>query len=513
LADLKKSGIIHPILFSIFPIFFLYANNISILPFRGFIIPLLIIPMFGFSLWLLLRFVLKNNKKAGLIVSVFMILFLFYGHVYNLLTNNGEAEIGFPRTLLLVIFLIPLIIGSYYFVRTKRKLDNATLISNVIASTLVAMVLLNIVAYNFESYSYNLTLKEQEILPDVNLKAEVLPDVYFIMLDGYANHLILKKFFDYDNSEFISFLTENGFYVPTSYTHSNYPSTRFSIPSMLNMDFVKQLIPWYEMPNSQRTQALYREIDKSSVMANFKSMGYEIISFDSAWWGTRIIDIADHNLCENPDLDWRLLRQLKSTTMVPEIEPLNKMFNHQIQNQKREQILCEFSELSKLRERYQGPIFVFTHIMAPHPLWVFDSDGNFPKKYVPVKSPNIEKRKNAYIGQMEYVNKKIQETVKSLLSETSNPTIIIIKSDHGTRIVNEKSSHEEELIIKYGNFHASYTDDVKNPFFNSTSNVNTFRIIFNSFFGGNYEILEDKVFFKGKEIKNWNEIKESVLGT
>ena len=121
--------------------------------------------MFGFSLWLVLRFVLKNNKKAGLIVSVFMILFLIYGHVYNLLTSNGEVEIGFSRTHLIVVFLILLIIGSYYFVRTKRKLDNATLVSNVIASTLVAIVVLNIVTYNFEAYSFNSALNEQEILP------------------------------------------------------------------------------------------------------------------------------------------------------------------------------------------------------------------------------------------------------------------------------------------------------------------------------------------------------------
>jgi len=182
-----------------------------------------------------------------------------------------------------------------------------------------------------------------------------------------------------------------------------------------------------------------------------------------------------------------------------------------VHNLKRERILCEFSELPKLRERYQGPIFVFTHILAPHPPWVFDSDGNTPE-YVYQKSPNIEKRKNAYIGQMEYVNKKMQETVESLLSETSNPTIIIIKSDHGTRIVREENSQEEEFIIRNGNFHASYTYDGKNPFSNSTSNVNTFRIIFNSFFGANYEIFEDRVIIGGKEIKNWDEIEESVLG-
>jgi len=38
-----------------------------------------------------------------------------------------------------------------------------------------------------------------------------------------------------------------------------------------------------------------------------KSNGYYIISFDSGWFGTRTIDIADENLCENPFIDWRLI--------------------------------------------------------------------------------------------------------------------------------------------------------------------------------------------------------------
>jgi len=41
--------------------------------------------------------------------------------------------------------------------------------------------------------------------------------------------------------------------------------------------------------------------------------------------------------------------------------------------------------------------------------------------------------------------------------------------------------------------------------------VNTFRIIFNSYFSGDYEILEDKVIIEAEEIKNWKEIVNSVF--
>jgi len=69
---------------------------------------------------------------------------------------------------------------------------------------------------------------------------ESFPDVYYIILDGYAGSKSLQMLLNYDNSEFIDFLTNKGFYVPSE-SFSNYKWTRHSIPSTLNMKYINSL--------------------------------------------------------------------------------------------------------------------------------------------------------------------------------------------------------------------------------------------------------------------------------
>jgi len=195
----SKSSILHPVLFSIYPVIFLYSNNIHVLPFRGVIIPLLAIPIFSFSLWLILRFVLKNGKKAGLIVSLLIIMFFLFGRIFNYITEFFPDENSTTQTSLFVIFFILLGAGIFYFVKTKRKLDRLTLLSNVISITLIVIVLANIGIYKLDSYSYEEDISKSENFLVSSLDKNKLPDIYYILLDGYANSIILKKYLEYDN--------------------------------------------------------------------------------------------------------------------------------------------------------------------------------------------------------------------------------------------------------------------------------------------------------------------------
>ena len=64
-----------------------------------------------------------------------------------------------------------------------------------------------------------------------------------------------------------------------------------------------------------------------------------------------------------------------------------------------------------------------------------------------------------------------------------------------------------------GNFNAFYFPgkSAEEQFSGHFTNVNTFRIIFNSYFNGNYEILDDKVIIEAEEVKNWKDIVNSVF--
>src|SRR5579885_2670830 len=63
------------------------------------------------------------------------------------------------------------------------------------------------------------------------------PDIYYIILDEMAGSGVLRKYLNYDDGWFRKALEERGFYV-TSKSLSNYPLTRLSISSSLNMMYL-----------------------------------------------------------------------------------------------------------------------------------------------------------------------------------------------------------------------------------------------------------------------------------
>ena len=60
---------------------------------------------------------------------------------------------------------------------------------------------------------------------------------------------------------------------------------------------------------------------------------------------------------------------------------------------------------------------------------------------------------------------------------------------------------------------ACYLPNKVDPLTYETTPVNTFRLIFNSYFNGDYEILENKVFeSSGTEFRDWEKKVSNVFG-
>ncbi len=60
------------------------------------------------------------------------------------------------------------------------------------------------------------------------------PNVFYIILDGYARADTLQRVCHCDNSDFLNFLRSRGFYVADE-ACANYPMTFMSVASSLNM--------------------------------------------------------------------------------------------------------------------------------------------------------------------------------------------------------------------------------------------------------------------------------------
>jgi len=494
----KKLNNIHPFLFALFPVLFIYSKNIHEISVQEIVLPVLLILLGAILLWILVRFIIKNNEKSGFIISLLLVLSFSYGHIYLLMDDLtlGNSDIG-RHQYLLIPFAISFIVGTYYFVKTKRKLNNASTISNAIAVTFLAVIFINILASNIEnvdSFSSDIITSNTSLdIPDTTIatlfpsldKPKNYPDVYYIILDGYMGSNSIKEFLNYDNHEFISYLTDKGFNI-NHQSYSNYPSSEPSVISTLNMTYLNFLAD-KQVGHVKIPQKMYVE---NTVMQNFKSAGYKIISIQRPFPFIVSSPLFDSVTCErNEHIDSQLFSMTMKTSIL--VFLLEKWEEHEL----REAILCNFSELANQQQNFKEPIFVFSHMLVPHPPYLFSPEGE-PVSSVRPQGLESWENQEGYINSVKFANKKIEQVVDELLADVDNPPVIIIQADHGIGFNFDPTNPSDEGITQQMSIFSAYylPGTEKNLSNNVITPVNTFRIIFNSYFNTDYELLENKMY-------------------
>ena len=517
----KNSKIFHPFLIAFFPIIAVYSVNIGLIQLEQFIFPTLIIVGGAFLFFLCLKYVLKNAKKAALIVTLAFIIFFSFGHVYNMLNqvSIGDTDLGSNR-ILLPIFVISFGIGSFLIVRTKRTLDNATSIVNTISVVFITVIIamVGIEAFGCDEcliqQTYSLGIFSDQIMDSPFYfeehsfsvsESDSLPNVYYIILDGYPRNDVLKKHLDFDNSEFIDFLKQREFYVAEN-SYSNYSLSSTSIPATMNMNYINFLAD--ELGEDSRSYdpllgkdfGLYAD---NQVIKNFKSMGYKVAKIGSVPMYLHEMPLADLSLCYKSIhlMDNRLFDTVARTSMI------GYFIERWSEDMQRQIILCAFEELPKISSYYEEPVFAWSHIMIPHFPLIFGADGepvtpgesllvmNNPHLFEGTDSSwNI---KQQFLQQLQFANKKSIKLIDKIL-ENEKQSIIIIQSDHGSAFdVNLHDPTDDDVHQRLSNINAIYFPDEKprEILMNDQTNVNTFRIVFNSYFGSDYDILEDRIYW------------------
>jgi len=153
--------------------------------------------------------------------------------------------------------------------------------------------------------------------------------------------------------------------------------------------------------------------------------------------------------------------------------------------------------------KIDGPKFVFVHMLLPHDPYIFDQNGE------PVTDEDVAAKSEVdnYIDQLIFTNKRIKLLIDEILSKSASPPIIIIQSDEGPFVAPEFLSSD---FMTTGDLSAVSPDGLKTHMkilnayylpgfdqallYESISPVNSFRIIFNFYFGTDFELLEDKSF-------------------
>lgn len=492
---MKKPLIIHPFLFAIFPILFFFSHNIEELSFSETLVPTVI--MLGFTLLLVLlsRWILSDNQKAGLFVSIFLVLFFSYGHAYDVIQGwqiDGFA-IGRHRYLLFTWGML-FACGAYLAIWTRKDLHNFMNFLNIVAASLVMISLINIGAYEFKTrvaWQENRSVETRELNAIDLEETDGLHDIYYIILDGYASLSTLKEIYGYNNREFTDYLTEKGFYI-ASESRSNYVTTFLSLASSLNMEYVNYLTDMVGIESKDRTVP-YQMIKDNKVMNFLKLKGYKFIHFSSGWGATDYNKYADLNIqCSRVN---EFLMVLIQTTMLSPFE------NYLIGDDARVRVLYTFSKLAETH-RIKGPKFVFAHINSPHPPYLFGANGEPIPEAKLKMSGDVWEQKENYLNQLIFVSKKVKLLVDEILSRSEIPPIIILQADHGSASTFSDWEYPTEEFLKERMtiFNAYYLPGGGNEILYSyITPVNTFRLIFNFYFSTDYKLLKDQSYFSSYE--------------
>lgn len=487
----------------------------------------LIIPfLFTFASLLQLNYIASIVVSPDQILRPLVVLWLLLGlliwpaywltHDWNwtaLLLTIFTVGFSSSASFFSVVLTFTVIVGVCWlaFIRLRRMkislihfmyiLAGTSVFFTVYAVFLESTMLTRIPWTDYKRSAYDARNYSLETLSSPSIK----PDIYYVVVDGYARADILQEMFKFDNSEFITDLQEEGFVVP-AFSHSNYPATPLSIASTLNMDYIQALAPALDKNPHRWLMAPF--IDHSRVRALLESQGYKTISISTNWTITDNVT-TDVYLHPFPVMLTDFEGFVLDLTPLQLFEPILGSFASLPNAEShREVIRYNFKSLTDLAN-VPGPKFVFAHIISPHPPFVFDRDGKpvdsqssftfQDANEFPGSSKEYPRR---YVEQVQFVNHNLEKMIGAILAQSSIPPVIILQADHGSGMLTDLTSPENTCIReRFSPFAAYYLPDLESGAIPpDISPVNLFRIIFDEYFDAQLPLLENRqYFYKGMQ--------------
>jgi hypothetical protein len=338
------------------------------------------------------------------------------------------------------------------------------------------------------------------------------PDIYYIVLEDYANQNILKKDFDFENTEFTNFLKDRGYYINPS-AHNNYPYTTMSVASTLSADYLNDLLGKFKGSHPQTVIPFHETVRSAPVAQLLQSIGYKYLLVGSWYETTNLSRVADTSYTQEG-----LLRVFGHTFVLdnfPKLMMMGSMFGrfmgmgiqignfHILGYQNLGDIDLDKYALNSLKDLTKAPAggrFIFAHIILPHEPNYFNADGSLNTN---TGRDNVgEPVRVKYVNQIKYINGQM-ETVLGQIDESSHgKAIVVLQSDEGPRPLGfdeDTTPETEENEIQAGDMRNWSDRDIETKYglmaafklpgvdvaahSEGATTVNIFRLVLNSYFG------------------------------
>jgi len=506
----------HPFIVAAMPILALMASNLGVVPLEQAYRPLLLSLLAALLLQLLFRRLLHDGDRAGIPSSTCLILFFSYGHVHTvalaLLLLLLQKGFGFNKGPVLAIWVHPFLIASCVGVlllvlrgvrRRTTQLREITGLLNLVAALSLLYPVIRIVRHGFALREEPSTPSQADVAR-LRSASEVQssPDIYYILLDGYAAADTLQEVYDIQNHDFLRFLAAQGFYI-ASESRSNYAQTILSLASSLNYDYLDSVLGGVQVDD---VNALIPLLRNNGVRRRLAGEGYRFIAFSTGYGRTEVPD-ADIYLQPRIDSAGLLESLLIETTFLRAVESLSSVaglrFPYPGFQAHRQRVLFILDQLPTVAG-IPGPKFVFAHILMPHPPFVFGATGEEVDQrhsYQLGDGSDFRGTRQEYIegyrNQVAYVNSRLVQIIPQILAASSTDPMIVIQGDHGPGAgLDWDSPSAEGLSERFRILNAiRLPGSEPGLLYPDMSPVNTFRMILNQYFGSTLTLLPDRSYF------------------
>lgn len=485
---------VHPLAAAAFPVIFLFAENVvqqvTLRPLWG---PLGLAVLGAAVLVPLCAAALRDWLRGALLATLLLALFFSFGHAWNLLSDL------LPQLRYLVLIYAAIGLGGAWLIwRGGSWVRPLTIFLNL---ALLALVGFN--AFRVGQFVLGPSSHGGGPAPPIQVDQSVPKrDIYYIILDRYPNAETLRTIYGHDNTPLLEALEERGFAVAED-AWANYWKTAFSVMASMSMDYLDaERYDTSEPPSFGPLHAALQ--DHLPVTVTLKALGYEYVHLGNYWEPTATNVDADLSLRYQDATEFD--DALRSTTALMLLAPVEPRDNDPetapYGDLARGTTLSTLGWLEEATGR-PGPTFVFAHLLLPHPPYVFDSDGSLPT----TEERSSRTEEEQFVLQLEWTNQRVLEAIDRLLDvPAGQEPIILLQADEGPwppgftedqRYFDWLEATPREVQQKFGilnAFHLPGIDPVLAGVTDRTSPVNEFRIVFNSYFGADLPLLEDRVY-------------------
>jgi hypothetical protein len=511
---LSLAAIWHPLAFAAWPVVNLYRVNIAETPFREALASTLLCMAVAGIVLNVFMLVVRDVRRSALMTSIAMLALMMWGPVRDSTGDPGWLFFVWVGVAVVLVLLLAFAGG------VAREL---TIVAAAVATVVLLLALVPVVQAKLPDFR----AARRAVPPQENIDQQVgdwaAPgeprDIFYLVFDRYGAQASMEDRWSMELDPFFDQLQSRGFVV-TPDSKANHLRTAQSLSSTFNMRYHQPLAEQYG-PDTGNMLPIYELLENHLVGRMLKERGYEYVHIGAWWDPTQSSRNADQNWSYERWKDFSL--ELFRSTLLSRFEhrlsgrPRSEELRHGPYNGALEQ----FRSL-RLAAARPGPTFTFAHVLLPHEPFVFDRHGN----YITLDEDIARGRDLNYREQTLFTNELILRFLDDVLDVPAEERpIIVVAADEGPHPVRFKADEEnfdwtqatdEELREKFAILNAYYLPDPPGDpgLYDTISPVNTWRVLFNTYFGGEVPLLEDRsyVFRDENHVYDFTEVTDRLRG-